>query len=128
MTEYVYGTERREIGTRTFKNARFFQALEADATHVVVIGDYPKIVAAYRAAGVPVDAIPVGSRIPNPLPVIPPSLAQSIVESQAAPEAMMEHSKEPLAKEEEQPVPRSLLRRGRSTRSSHFAQTEDEGT
>lgn len=53
--QIIYG--QRAIaskGRRQWRNARFFQVVEAGATAVFLDGDYPAIRAAYEAAGVPV--------------------------------------------------------------------------
>jgi hypothetical protein len=83
MNEYVYATQRTPLCTgRVFRNPRFFQACEPDATKVYLIGDWPKVKAAYRAAGIVV----VETESPSAIPIIPPALAQSIAKSQGASE------------------------------------------
>lgn len=70
MTEIVYGTGRVDTGGRRFRNARFFSGVEADATAVILAGEYPAIADAYRRAGVPVRQLRPGQPI-TPLPTIP---------------------------------------------------------
>lgn len=55
MTHYVY-TKRDSgfQGGRQYRNPRFFERPYPDATKVEVEGDYPHIIAAYKAAGVEV--------------------------------------------------------------------------
>lgn len=70
MTEIVYGTGRIDTGGRRFRNARFFAGVEADATAVILAGEYRAIADAYRRAGVPVRHLRPGQPI-TPLPTIP---------------------------------------------------------
>jgi hypothetical protein len=48
---------------RTHRNPRFFTAAESGAATVHVVGDWPNIVGAYEAAGVPVTVV---DGLPNP--------------------------------------------------------------
>lgn len=59
MTQLVYAHTRTPELTdgRTYSNPRFFNGAVKGATKVFVEPGYPKIVAAYEAAGVPVQVI-----------------------------------------------------------------------
>lgn len=62
--EIVYSAHRIETGPgQVYRNPRLFVTVEADASKVIIYGHHPKIAAAYRKAGVPVEVIepkPVG--------------------------------------------------------------------
>ncbi|MFT8276106.1 hypothetical protein ACMSSJ_11265 [Kerstersia gyiorum] len=38
-----------------YRNPRYFSAIEPDAEHVIVVGNWPDVVAAYEKAGIPVE-------------------------------------------------------------------------
>jgi hypothetical protein len=49
--EIVYSTQRQKLKTgQRFQNPRFFSGVPEGATSAVVHGDFPEIVAAYKAA------------------------------------------------------------------------------
>lgn len=53
--ELVYTRSKHPLCEgRVYRNPRFFSGPEAGVTRVFVLGEFPKIVAAYLAAGVPV--------------------------------------------------------------------------
>ena len=60
-----------------YKNPRLFLKPVEAATEVVVIGNFPKIVAAYQRLGVPVLSGPEG-RAPADVPPMPAALAEQI--------------------------------------------------
>lgn len=68
MTRIIYSTQRRgfEPG-EIYQNPRYFGGIDKDATEVVVIGDWPNVVAAYEAAKIPVISDYVGKK-PKRLP------------------------------------------------------------
>ena len=67
--EYVYATRRHpECKGRRFINAKFFNGPKPDATRVYVEHGFPRIVEAYRAAGIPVRTIGRKSRSAVPAP------------------------------------------------------------
>lgn len=38
-----------------YRNPRYFSAIEPDAQHVIVVGNWPEIAASYEKAGIPVE-------------------------------------------------------------------------
>lgn len=56
--ELVYSTQRTgfEEG-RNYSNPRFFTTPRAGVTKVIVVGNWPQVVAAYQKAGVPVEVV-----------------------------------------------------------------------
>lgn len=74
MTEYVYGTARLDTGGRVFRNARFFDKPEADATAVTIVGQFPAIENAYGRLGVPVRVLDSM----RPLPAMPDAIAAQL--------------------------------------------------
>lgn len=67
----TYTTQRSGFVTgENYANPRFFSTVNPAATEVVVVGDWPSVVAAYEAAGVPVSVSgaavrPAASRAPR---------------------------------------------------------------
>jgi hypothetical protein len=52
MTELVYATERTGLERgRSFRNPRFFTGTEDGVSRVIVVGDWPAVVRAYKAEG-----------------------------------------------------------------------------
>lgn len=62
--ELIYTTQRDgfELG-RTYRNPRHFDQAEPGVESVVVIGDWPKVVDAYEAAGADVSVVEVPARV-----------------------------------------------------------------
>lgn len=55
MTEIIYSAQRSGFESgRVYENPRFFRSVNPHATSVVVIGDWPDVVAAYEAKKIPV--------------------------------------------------------------------------
>ncbi|WP_404941597.1 hypothetical protein [Pseudomonas danubii] len=57
---------------KRYRTASLFRGIERDATAVVVVGDYPDIVAAYQAAGVDVSVVEAPA-VPVPSAKVPAS-------------------------------------------------------
>lgn len=71
MTEIIYSTERHPLAEgRVFRNPRHFHTVESGATKVFIVGDYPKIAAAYRKSGVPVEQVGQNAPAVAPLPEV----------------------------------------------------------
>lgn len=65
--EIVYSSQRDGfVKGRAYRNPRFFHGVDEKVTSVIVIGDWPTVVASYEEAGVPVTVVPVGSQLPSP--------------------------------------------------------------
>lgn len=64
MVEMIYATHRTGLEEgRVWRNAKLFDGkVEPGVSKVIVVGDRPRIVAAYRAAGVEVEEIGVAPR------------------------------------------------------------------
>lgn len=85
MTHFVYSQHRVALAEgEVYRNPRMFSAPEADATSVRIVGDWPKIAAAYRKAGVEAvaDIAPAaGASRPEPFaPPVPPAEPVTIPE------------------------------------------------
>lgn len=68
MSEIVYSAQKSgfEKG-REYQNPRFFDGvLKPGATSAIVVGDWPKVTAAYEAAGIPVRQVKPGGKLPSP--------------------------------------------------------------
>lgn len=74
MNEVIYSSQRTgfEKG-RVYRNPRYFDKPLGKPDRVIVVGDWPRVVAAYEAIGVPVDVLHTGRAVPPPIPVDPPS-------------------------------------------------------
>lgn len=67
MTEILYAQTRHPMAAgRTQLNPRFFAATIEGATRVLILGDWPKIRAAYEALGVPVERLDEEAAIASP--------------------------------------------------------------
>jgi hypothetical protein len=56
MSEIVYSRSNHGlIKGRAYENPRFFSGVRPGITKVIVIGNHPEIVEAYKAAGIPVE-------------------------------------------------------------------------
>lgn len=56
--EIIYSTDRRVLSDgQMFRNPRFFHRVESGVSKVYIAGHHPKIAAAYRKAGIPVEQI-----------------------------------------------------------------------
>lgn len=56
--ELVYSTQRTNFQEgRAYSNPRFFTSTRQGVTKVIVVGNWPKVVAAYEKAGVPVEVV-----------------------------------------------------------------------
>jgi hypothetical protein len=58
-----------------YRNPRYFDKPLGKPDRVIVVGSWPRVVAAYQAIGVPVDCIPEGGAVRPPAEVEPPSTA-----------------------------------------------------
>jgi hypothetical protein len=80
MIELVYSQQSTGFDkSLAYSNPRFFTTPRSDVSKVYVVGDWPKVVAAYEALGIPVerlDAAPVVE--PPPTVQCPPELASMI--------------------------------------------------
>lgn len=63
----VYSTQRGGfLPGVIYRNPRYFQRPMAEgATRVTVVGDWPAVVAAYEAQGVPVEVVTTGATTPD---------------------------------------------------------------
>lgn len=63
----VYSTQRSGfLPGVIYRNPRYFQRPMAEgATRVTVVGDWPAVVAAYEAQGVPVEVVTAGATAPD---------------------------------------------------------------
>lgn len=62
--ELIYTTQRDAFEQgRTYRNSRHFDQAEPGVESVVVIGDWPKVVNAYEAAGADVSVVEVPTRV-----------------------------------------------------------------
>ncbi|MFD2248932.1 hypothetical protein FHS82_001048 [Pseudochelatococcus lubricantis] len=60
------------VAGENYANPRFFSSVNPAATEVVVVGDWPAVVAAYEAADVPVTAAGAAAlTVPSPAPRAP---------------------------------------------------------
>lgn len=76
MVEVIYSAQRRgfEKG-RIYENPQFFEKVNPLCTRAIVIGDWPKVVAAYQEAGVEVVTTFAGK--PAPAPASPAPAVQT---------------------------------------------------
>lgn len=76
MVEVIYSAQRRgfEKG-RIYENPQFFEKVNPLCTRAIVIGDWPKVVAAYQEAGVEVVTTFAGK--PAPAPAAPAPAVQT---------------------------------------------------
>lgn len=64
--ELVYSRQKRDfVQGRAYANPRLFTRPREDVTRVIVVGDYPNIVAAYEARGVEVERVGAPEAIPG---------------------------------------------------------------
>lgn len=71
MSEIVYSSQRRGFQPgRIYKNPRYFDGVLAPgATSVIVVGDWPGVVAAYEKAGIPVTKVAANAtKLPDTKP------------------------------------------------------------
>jgi uncharacterized phage protein gp47/JayE len=68
VSQYVYSSQKSGfVKGRAYLNPRFFDGtLQPGATSVVVVGEWPKVVEAYKAAGIPVAITKNGEKLPDP--------------------------------------------------------------
>jgi len=68
MSQFVYSAQKSGFAKgRQYLNPRFFDGtLQPGATAVVVVGDWPKVVEAYKAAGIPVAVTKTSDKLPDP--------------------------------------------------------------
>jgi hypothetical protein len=66
--EIIYSAQPNGFAKgRVYLNPRFFDGtLQPGATSVIVVGDWPKVVASYDEAGIPVRQIAPGEKLPAP--------------------------------------------------------------
>lgn len=80
MVELIYSQQSGGFDkSKAYSNPRFFSTPRHDVSKVFIVGDWPHIVAAYEALGVPVerlDAVP--SAPPPPSVDCPPELTERI--------------------------------------------------
>lgn len=68
--ELIYSAQRTDFEPgRRYANPRFFSAVREGVSRVTVIGDWPDVVRAYEAAGVPVSV--QGAAVHDAIPVAP---------------------------------------------------------
>lgn len=80
---------------KAYANPRYFRTLNPRATSVVVIGDWPDVVAAYEAAGIPVNGGAIKEEQPKPAP---DQAAEPFVLSPDAPPETAVETKQPKTK------------------------------
>lgn len=79
MTEIVYASWRvPEAEGRAFRNPRFFDKPEPNASKVFVAGNWPKVERAYRMAGIPIVMLGRGEGARMNVPPLPSALADRI--------------------------------------------------
>lgn len=77
--ELIYSQQRTDfIEGRAYSNPRFFTSPRQGVTKVYLVGDWPKVEAAYKALGVPVEQLDPSMAVgaPEP-PVLPKMLAHA---------------------------------------------------
>lgn len=82
--EIIYSTQRTGFEkTKAYANPRFFQYVDTRCTKAIVIGDWPNVVAAYEAKGIPVQNIEYGLPLKTKQQIIEQggALAKPIAES-----------------------------------------------
>ncbi|MGA0604867.1 hypothetical protein ACO2Q0_02615 [Phenylobacterium sp. VNQ135] len=58
MTEIVYSQTRHPLAEGRLRlNPRFFAGVQDGATKALIVGDFPQILAAYAAAGIPAERV-----------------------------------------------------------------------
>lgn len=68
--------------SKAYANPRFFTTPRADVEKVFIVGDWPLIVAAYEALGVPVERLDEAPKAPPPATAAcPPELTERIVKT-----------------------------------------------
>lgn len=70
MSEIVYSSQRQGFQKgRIYQNPRFFDGtVNKDATSVIVVGNWPAVVAAYEAVDIPVTYAKPGEQLPENMP------------------------------------------------------------
>ena len=66
--EIIYSAQRTNfVKGRTYLNPRFFQegAENKKATHVIIVGDWPRVKACYEELDIKVTVLPVGTKMPS---------------------------------------------------------------
>lgn len=68
MSQVVYSAQKSGfVKGRIYLNPRFFDGtLQPGVTSVVIVGDWPKVEEAYKAAGIPVTIAKNANSLPNP--------------------------------------------------------------
>lgn len=80
MIELIYSQQSEGFDkSRAYSNPRFFSTPRQDVSRVFIVGDWPNIVAAYEALGVPVERLDEAPKAPPPPSVeCPPELTARI--------------------------------------------------
>lgn len=80
MVELIYSQQDTGFDkTKAYSNPRFFTTPRSDVAKVFIVGDWPEIVAAYEALGVPVERLDEAPKAPTPPSVeCPPALTERI--------------------------------------------------
>lgn len=80
MVELIYSQQSTGFDkSRAYSNPRFFTTPRHDVAKVFIVGDWPQIVAAYEALGVPVEVLDQAPSAPPPPTVdCPPELEARI--------------------------------------------------
>jgi hypothetical protein len=78
--ELVYSQQSSDFDkSKAYSNPRFFTTPRHDVGKVFIVGDWPEIVAAYEALGVPVERLDEAPKAPPPPTVeCPPELTERI--------------------------------------------------
>ena len=88
MTRLVYSDQKRDFAKGvTYQNPRFFDGkVPAHVTSVVVVGDWPRVVASCEEQKIPVQVLKPGETLPpqDDLPAIEPSKEKTIEQKEPA--------------------------------------------
>lgn len=65
--EIIYSSQKSDfIRGRVYQNPRFFDRVKPGVTSAIVVGDYPKVVAALERDGIPYQVLKTNEKIPSP--------------------------------------------------------------
>ena len=80
MVELIYSQQSSDFDkSKAYANPRFFTTPRHDVGRVFIVGDWPEIVAAYEALGVPVECLNEAPKAPPPPTAeCPPELTERI--------------------------------------------------
>lgn len=81
--ELIYSTQAGDfLAGRAYSNPRFFSTPRTGVSKVLIVGEWPKIVAAYEAMGVPVERLDAQQAVAEPEHTrLPADLAEQIAET-----------------------------------------------